>query len=195
MSFRSQSSTLKELIFEVDQLIFFMRDFYEDFWRLLGQMPQLQKLQLKDQQFMSMTQFEVKWKHFKMENGFDIFRPLFQPMWHLMINIFALHDLLMLIWFLFFYFQPDTRFCLQNLKVLSVEVSSLSFFSRCQFHQRFMRSFYQGCHLAFFETVCQKRNDLAIWPFLMLTKVVYFKALFGQIWANFEQFMKFQIFI
>jgi len=47
----------------------------------------------------------------------------------------------------------------------------------------------QGCHLAFLKLLA--RNKM-IWPFFglfqMLTKIVYFKDCFGQIWANFKHF-------
>jgi hypothetical protein len=55
---------------------------------------------------------------------------------------------------------------------------------------------WQGCHLALFETVCQKRNGLPFGHFLPLLNVdknSIFLGFFGQIWANFEQFMKFEI--
>ena len=49
----------------------------------------------------------------------------------------------------------------------------------------------QGCHLAFFETVCQKWNGLAIfWPFWKLRKIVPFNACFGKIWAKLTIFYK-----
>jgi len=52
-----------------------------------------------------------------------------------------------------------------------------------------------GCHLAFFETVCQKLNYLAIRPCFgllwMLKKIVYFKACFGEIHLLLDKFCLF----
>jgi len=35
--------------------------------------------------------------------------------------------------------------------------------------------FEHGCHLAFFETVCHKKYDLAIWPILNVEENIIFR--------------------
>ncbi len=64
---------------------------------------------------------------------------------------------------------------------------------------------FQGllfCHLRCFkENICcfLKISQISVTSKInytgILTKIVYFKVCFGQIWANFKQFMKFFIFI
>jgi len=51
------------------------------------------------------------------------------------------------------------------------------------------RALHRGCHLAFFETVCQKKM---VWPlglFLMLKKKVYLKVCFRIICAKLAMFV------